>query len=445
MTKQELKLKIIHAIDNLGDRIIKTGKFLYENPELGYKEYNGTAHIAQVLEKAGYAVEKNIAVTGVKAQVLEKKEGPTLAVLGELDAIICKEHQDSDSKTGAVHACGHNIQVAAMAGIAMAFQETSALEYLGGNVMFMAVPAEEFVEMEFRSDLKDKGVVSYFGGKQEMVARGLFDDIDISMMIHAQNLPEGKKAITAPTGNGFIGKKIKFTGQEAHAGSSPEEGVNALNAAMLAINNIHVQRETFLDRDRVRVHPIITKGGDMVNVVPADVRMECYVRARTLESLNMTNSKVDRAIKAGAMAVGAGVEIEDIPGYLPLLNDPSLDRLFRDNLTSLCGNEVIVQGGDFTGSFDFGDISHLMPCLHPFTGGVQGSLHSKNFNITDPETAYLMPAKTLAMTIIDLLWHDAKEAMNIISDFKPMMDKEQYLNWLKKTEKKEFFDFSSES
>jgi len=442
MIKQELKQKIIHAIDDLSEQIIKTGNFLYENPELGYKEHNGTTYIARVLEEAGYGVEKNIAVTGVKAKIPEKKQGPTIAVLGELDAIVCKEHPDSQTETGAVHACGHHVQVAVMTGIALAFQKTAALKYLGGNVIFMAVPAEEFVEMEFRSDLKEKGRVSYFGGKQEMVTRGLFDDIDISMMMHSLNLPQGKKVLTAPTGNGFIGKKIKFIGKESHAGSAPEEGVNALNAAMLAINNIHVQRETFLDQDRVRVHPIITKGGDVVNVVPADVRMECYVRARTIEGLDNANLKVDRAIKAGAMAVGAGVEIEDMPGYLPLLNEPALDILLQDNVSSFCGDDVIEHGIDFTGSFDFGDISHLMPSLHPFIGGVQGSLHSKNFSVKDPQTAFLLPAKALAMTIIDLLWDDAQKAGDIISRFNPVMDKDQYLKWLKKTEKNEFIDFS---
>jgi amidohydrolase len=442
MIKQDLKQKIIQAIDDLEEQIIKTGDFLYKNPELGYKECKGTDYVARVLEEAGYGVEKNIAVTGVKAKIPEKRQGPTIAVLGELDAIVCKEHPDAQDKTGAVHACGHHIQTAVMTGVALAFQKTAALKYLGGNVVFMAVPSEEFVEMEFRTGLKEKGLVSYFGGKQEMVTRGLFDDIDISMMMHSLNLPKGKKVITAPTGNGFIGKKIKFIGQESHAGSAPEEGVNALNAAMLAINNIHAQRETFLDQDRVRVHPIITKGGDVVNVVPADVRMECYVRARTIEGLDNANSKVDRAIKAGAMAVGAGVEIEDMPGYLPLLNEPALDILLQDNVASLCGEDVIEQGIDFTGSFDFGDISHLMPCLHPFIGGVQGSLHSKNFGVKDVQTAFLMPVKALAMTIIDLLWDDAKNADKIISNFKPVMDKDHYLKWLKKTEKKEFIPCS---
>lgn len=440
MTREALKREAARAIDALAETIIGTGEFLYANPELGYKEEKGTAHIAGLLERSGLRVTQNIAVTGVKAQVPEVKPGPTIALLGELDAIVCREHPDALAETGAVHACGHNIQVAVMAGVALAFQTIEAFRHLAGNIVFMAVPAEEFVEMEFRGELKEKGVLRYFGGKQEMVVRGLFDGIDMAMMMHAMDLGEGKDALIAPSGNGFIGKKIKFKGLESHAGSAPEEGVNALNAAMLAINNIHAQRETFADRDRVRVHPIITRGGDVVNVVPADVRMECYVRARTAESLTGANAKVDRAVKAGAMAVGAGVEIEDMPGYLPLLGDAGLDRLLEENLGSLCGDGAITYGGDFTGSFDFGDISHLMPSLHPFFGGVSGSLHSKAFRITDRKKAYLLPAKALAMTLIDLLWDDAASAAKIIEEFRPAMDREEYLQWLKKTEKKSCLD-----
>ena len=116
---------------------------------------------------------------------------------------------------------------------------------------------------------------------------------------------------------------------------------------MLAINNIHAQRETFSDSERIRVHPIITKGGDIVNVVPADVRMETYVRGRTIDGLLDANKKVDRAISAGAMAVGAEVSIKDIPGYLPLLQNIELDGIFRENAIYLAGIDSIIEGGDF--------------------------------------------------------------------------------------------------
>lgn len=356
--------------------------------------------------------------------------------MGELDAVSCPEHKDADSETGAVHACGHNIQIAAMIGAAAGLINSGAAEHLTGSVKFLAVPAEEFIELAFRSELKNKGKITYFGGKQELIKTGFFDKTDIAMMIHALNIPEDKKILIGPKGNGFIGKEVKFIGKEAHAGSAPEEGINALNAAMLAINNIHAQRETFSDQDRIRVHPIITKGGDIVNVVPSDVRIESYVRGRTINSLIDANKKVNRAIKAGALAVGADVEITDIPGYLPLLDNTELDDLLRDNAIEISGKESIIEGGDFTGSFDFGDISHIIPALHPMTGGVEGGLHTREFRITDFDAAYIYPAKAMAMTIIDLLFNNAENAHKIINNFEPVMTKEEYLAFMESVSEK---------
>ena len=322
-----------------------------------------------------------------------------------------------------------------MIGAATGIVKSSVFKEFSGSVVFMAVPAEEFIELAFRSELKNNGDITYFGGKQELIKKGFFDSIDISMMIHSLSLPPDKKVLIGPRGNGFIGKEIRFKGKESHAGSAPEEGINALNAAMLAINNIHAQRETFSDSERIRVHPIITKGGDIVNVVPADVRMETYVRGRTIDGLLDANKKVDRAISAGAMAVGAEVSIKDIPGYLPLLQNIELDGIFRENAIYLAGIDSIIEGGDFTGSFDFGDISHIMPSLHPMIGGISGGLHTRNFKLTDPETAYILPAKAMAMTVVDLLYDGAAKAKKIIDNFKPLMTKKQYLDFMESVSK----------
>lgn len=216
-------------------------------------------------------------------------------------------------------------------------------------------------------------------------------------------------------------------GKESHAGSAPHEGINALNSALLAINNVNALRETFKESERVRFHPIITKGGDIVNVVPADVEMESYVRARTINGILDANTRINTALKAGAMANGAQVEITDIPGYLPILKQPQLDSLMKTNLEFLGLEGKIVDGGDFTGSFDFGDVSHLMPAIHPMIDGVTGALHTRNFELIDAELACIIPAKAMAMTVIDLLFDNAAEAKNILNSFTPVMTKEEYL------------------
>ena len=362
--------------------------------------------------------------------------------MGELDAVSCPDHKDADPETGAVHACGHNIQTAVMIGAAAGIIKSGASSFLSGSINFTAVPAEEFIELAFRSGLKDKGEITYFGGKQELIKKGFYDKTDIAVMMHALNIPSDKCFLIGPKGNGFIGKEIKFIGKEAHAGSAPEDGINALNAAMLAINNIHAQRETFSDHDRIRVHPIITKGGDIVNVVPSDVRIESYVRGRTIKGLLDANKKVDRAINAGALAVGADTEINDIPGYLPLLDNTDLDDILRENIIQLSGNDSIIEGGDFTGSFDFGDISHIMPALHPMTGGVEGGLHTRDFKITDKEKAYILPAKAMAMTVIDLLYDNAEKAESVIKNFNPSMTKEEYLEYMQSVSLKKYFKSS---
>jgi amidohydrolase len=426
MEKQALKEKICQMIDAHHVEIIEAGEKIYSHPELGYKEEFATQIMVEAFEKLGFLVEKNIAVTGCRARSKNEKAGPRIAVLGELDAIVCKEHQDADPVTGAIHACGHNIQAAAMLGTAIGLVKSGAMDILDGAIEFMAVPAEEFVELEFRDQLRKTDKIRYFGGKQELIYKGYFDDVDISMMVHALNLP-GKTFLTGGKGNGFIGKKVNFIGKEAHAGSAPQDGINALNAAMLALNNIHAQRETFPEAERIRVHPIITKGGDIVNVVPADVRMELYVRGRTIPGIITANEKVNRSLLAGAMAIGAQVEIEEIPGYMPLLTVPALDEIFESNAGSLVDSDTIISGGDFTGSFDFGDVSHLIPTLHPFVSGVQGALHTREFANTDPELTYLTSAKVMAMTIVDLLFDGAEQAKQIVEDFEPKMTKDEYL------------------
>jgi metal-dependent amidase/aminoacylase/carboxypeptidase family protein len=188
----------------------------------------------------------------------------------------------------------------------------------------MAVPAEEFVEIEHRMDLRRRGVIEFLGGKPEMLRLGHFDDVDMAMLVHAASASPGPKLLTDSTTNGFVAKTVRFKGRSAHAGMAPHQGVNALNALALAIMNINAQRETFREDDVVRVHQIVTRGGDVVNVVPDDVRMEMFVRARSVEAIRDAHDKVDRALRAAAMAVGAEVEIVTVPGYLPRVRETAL-------------------------------------------------------------------------------------------------------------------------
>lgn len=439
MNINELKKQVIQAIEENKDKIIEASRSIYSTPEFGYKEFETTKTAVNFLKDLGLDVEENIAVTGCKAVISSGKPGPNIAILGELDAISCVTHKDA-VETGAVHACGHNNQMGGMLGAALGLAKSGVLKELVGDVTLIGTPSEEFVELEYRSSLRAEGKLSYFGGKQELIKKGYFDDVDMAMMFHSSDM-DGKDALIGPVSNGFIGKTIKFIGKESHAGSAPEEGINALNAAVLAMNNIHAQRETFKDTDKVRVHPIITKGGSIVNSVPDDVQMESYVRARTIKGMIDSNKKVDRALKAGAFAVGAKVEITSIPGYLPILNYPEYDEIFKENLLFLgITEDSIIKGGDFTGSFDLGDVSHIMPTIHPMIGGVKGNLHTRDFETIDENIAYIMPAKAMALTVVDLLYSNADKAKKILDDFTPKMTKEEYLNFLESVDTVELFE-----
>jgi len=430
MDKKELKERVIKAIEENKDKIIAAGRKIYANPEYGYKEFETAKTVVEYFKnELNLEVEEKIAYTGCRARINEDKNGPKVAILGELDGITSPEHPDAN-EIGATHTCGHNVQIAGMLGAATGLIKSGVFKELDGKIDFIATPAEEFIELAYRSQLRADGHIKYFGGKQELIRIGAFDDVDMSIMFHVMDTGD-KKVLVAPESNGFIGKEIKFIGKEAHAGSAPSEGINALNAAMLAINNVHAQRETFKEADRVRFHPIITKGGDIVNVVPADVRMESYVRARTIESILDANKKVNRALIAGAMAVGAQIEITEIPGYLPILKHDNMEKVLRDNLYFLgFTDDDIINGGDFTGSFDFGDVSHIIPTLHPMFGGVKGALHTREYCIADEEYAYLAPAKAMALTVVDLLYDNANIGKEILKNFKPTMTKEEYLTYM---------------
>ena len=341
--------------------------------------------------------------------------------------MVCPLHPQADRETGAAHSCGHNSQIAAMLGAAMGLAPLA--DQLDGDVAFVAVPAEEYVELEYRERLQQEGQIRFFGGKQELLRQGLLDDIDMGMMIHSHAGVRDRRFLIGCDSSGFLGKLIRFTGREAHAGARPFDGINALNAAALSLLAINSQRETFREKDRIRVHPIITKGGDLVNIVPADVRMETYVRGTNLEAILDASEKVNRSLRGCAYAIGAQVDIQEMPGYLPLIQDPDLSALFAANAETLLGAGTNIYGQELMGATDAGDVSSLMPFIHISTGGYDGDAHSKAFTICDPEMAYVMPARAMAMTVIDLLWDGAAKARAIRESFRPKFTRETYLQF----------------
>ena len=427
MDKDLLKAKVCAAIDDSAAEIEALANSIADEPELGFKEVKTSAKVVEFFRVLGLEPQTGFAINGVKARAKGCKPGPTAAVIGELDAVGCPDSCKADPMTGAAHACGHNLQIAAMAGAACGIMKSGVMEQLAGDAVFFAVPAEEYIEIAYRKKLREQGKLHFLSGKGQLIYEGAFDDIDMAMQMHAdKNMPEPTVSV-GESSNGFLGKTVRYVGKTAHAADAPDEGINALNAAMLGLMGINALRETFREDDVVRVHPIITKGGDFVNSVPADVRMELYVRAKTMAAIEKTHKKVDAALKAGGDAIGAETIVETLPGMMPLSCNARLNELFVENSKQAWPGIAIKDAGHFSASTDMGDVSHIIPVIHPFIGGTNGLLHTADFKAVDFKAAVLLPAKAFAMTLIDLLYDDAQEAKAIIDNFEPILTKEEYI------------------
>lgn len=430
MDNRALKERVLQTIDENRERIIDAGRAIFAHPELGYKEHFASELVQTVFSELGLPYQTGLGLTGVKARAAGRDHRATVAVMGELDAVVSPLHPNADKQTGAAHACGHNAQITTMLGAAMGLCLSGAMEQLDGDLAFLAVPAEEFVELEYRQKLRDEGKVEFVGGKQQLIAEGAFDDVDMAMMVHSYCSPDVRSSVVGAPSSGFVGKIVQYTGKEAHAGVEPENGVNALNAAMLGLMAVNAQRETFKDDDGIRVHPIITKGGDLVNIVPADVRIETYVRGRGIDAIVDASKKVDRALRGGAMAVGAEVEIVQLPGYLPIDTNRQMDALFMQNAAALVGEKNVVDASAIPaggGSSDVGDLSLVIPTIQPVAGGFSGTAHAMDFLVCDEEMAYINPAKMMACTVVDLLCDGAEAACQVKAEYKPTYTKETYL------------------
>jgi amidohydrolase len=431
MDRATLKRQVCEAIDARRDEILALAEDIRLHPELGYKEQRTAALVSQHLARLGIAHQTGLAITGVKGVVTGDAPGPTIAYMGELDSVLVRDHPDADPETGAAHACGHNAQIANLLAVAYGLVESGILPHLSGRVALMAVPSEEYVEVAYRLGLKEQGQIEFLGGKPEMVRLGAFDDVDMAFMTHQASRESGKLSVAGPS-NGCVVKLIRYLGRAAHAGGSPHLGINALKAATLGLQAIDAIRETFCDSDHIRVHPIVTQGGELVNVIPADVRLETYVRGASIEAIVEAANKVDRCLQAGAMALGAQVQIRTLPGYLPRLACPRFAQAYRENAVALVGEDGWWEPTFMAGSTDMGDISHIMPAIEAHAAGFCGTGHGADYMPCDPELAYITPAKAAAMTLVDLLADGAQRANEMLDGFEPAMSKDEYLAFMRR-------------
>lgn len=411
----DIKTLLIDAVAAHRDEMFEAEQHIFKNAESGFREWKTNAYMTEKFEAMGYTLTQAGNIPGFITDLDTGRPGPKICIMAELDSLIVPDHPDAVPETGAAHSCGHHAQCAALLGVAAALKAPGALDGMSGSIRLATVPAEELIEIGYRESLRRDGIIKYFGGKVEFLYRGLLDDVDIIFMVHTSPAHEGGFGI-GPGNNGCITKNITYKGRAAHAGGAPHRGVNALYAAQMGLAGINALRETFQDKDHIRVHPIITEGGQAVNAIPDRVKLESYVRGSNLEAIVAENRKVNRALASGAAAVGAEVLLSDRFGYMPLQNDKNLAALAVECMAQVVPEDKISPNEPWSsGSTDMGDMSTLMPVLHPMVGGASGVGHGNDYRIADPETALVKCAQFQALFAHKLLSDDAKAAKEVIA------------------------------
>lgn len=415
----------ISAVDKHKRLILNAERYIWENPETGFREIKTSKYMEEQFIKLGYDLILAENIPGFYTVLDTGTPGPEILVLGELDSIICPTHKDADPVTGAVHSCGHNAQCAALLGVAAALKEPDVLNKLCGKIRLCAVPAEELLEIEYRTNLMKEGKIKYFGGKTEFLYRGYFDGVDIALMIHTTD----DNFCTMLGGVGCLAKHIIYKGVASHAGGSPWDGKNALYAATCGINACNALRETFKDSDVIRFHPIITHGGDIVNAIPERVDIESYVRGMSFDAIAESNKRLNQALIGAALSLGNNIEIIDKPGYAPHKNDDNMIKLAKDAFSLTFPDKKLVEKNYYSsGSTDMGDLSQIMPVVHPYAPGAKGNAHGSDYIIENPETACVDSAKWQLGMLYLLLTDNASRAKDIIKNFKPnFKNKDEYL------------------
>ncbi|MEK4712758.1 M20 family metallopeptidase [Sporosarcina sp. FSL K6-5500] len=325
---------LFHSIEQNHDLYIQTSQEIHANPEIGNEEVYASAKHVALLEDAGFEVKTAVAghETSFYAVKDSGKEGPTIAYLAEYDAL-----------PGLGHACGHNIigTTSVAAGIALA----EALPETGGRVVVLGTPAEE-------------------GGpngsaKGSFVRHGYLKDVDVALMIH----PSGK---TATTGESLAVDPLDFHfyGKPAHASGSPEQGINALDAVIQLFNGINALRQQL--PSEVRIHGIITHGGDAPNIIPEYASARFYIRAESWQKTVETSDRVRNIAEGAALATGATVKIERFQNEVKdLVLNSVLDETLHVELETL-GEVVHTEKRKGKGSTDAGNISYVVPTAHPY-------------------------------------------------------------------------------
>jgi amidohydrolase len=374
MLPPDLSKAIDDAVERERAALAKLSRDIHANPELRFEEHKASGWIAELLRARGFDVEQGVA--GMPTALRARKgsgKGGRVAILGEYDAL---------PEIG--HACGHNLIATGAVGAFLA--AASVVEKAGGEVVFLGTPAEEGG-----------------GGKIKMIQAGVFEGIEAAMMFH----PWDRDVLAHPA-LASIWLAMTFRGAPSHAAATPHEGKSALQACMDTFRLVDGQRVLF--RDGVRVHGYITNGGQAVNIIPELAACEFSVRARDIQELARVHAIVERCAKAAAMASDVKVEIVARQGYRDMRNNMSIARRFGAHANTLGRKPKETDTTIGAGSTDMGDVSHVVPSIHPYMAIVdegESMCHEHRFAEAAGSdrglSTALDAAKALARTAVELL------------------------------------------
>lgn len=382
-----MKKLLVKELNHIETELWEMSDHLYENPELGDQEFKSMNLLVDYLRKHHFEVEIGIVdrPTAFKAEFKSEKPGPTIAYLAEYDAL-----------PGVGHGCGHNVigTMSVGAGIIL----SKLVNEIGGSIVVLGTPAEETN-----------------GAKVPMSAAGVFDDIDVAMILHPGN-------ISAESGDSLAMDAIQYeyTGKSSHAAASPEKGINALDSVIQLFNGINALRE-HVSSD-VRMHGVISEGGQAANVVPDKAIAQFYIRAGERKTLNDVVKKVENIAQGAALMTGATLEISNYElSYDNMITNKVLSKAFTENLQVISDEPIEKAKLDF-GSIDMGNVSQVVPAIHPYISLNDEDLvfHTKEFadqTITsDGHQTIADGALALAQTGYDILT-DAELLIKIKSEF----------------------------
>lgn len=377
---QSLKDQACASIDQMAEKIVTVSKEIWENPELGLQEVKASKLLCDILDESGLPTERGIAgmPTAFRTEFEGTTPGPRVAILAEYDAL-----------PGMGHACGHNIIASSALGATLALNLLR--DQLPGTVRMLGTPAEE-------------SAVENAGGKVPILKTGHLDDIDAAIMIH----PGSRTTAARRPSLAARALKIEFHGRASHAASSPEKGINALDAVIQTFNAISMLRQQV--RPDARIHGVITHGGETPNIIPPYTAARIRVRARDAVYLQDLYNRVLACAEGAAKATGCTLEWkEDVHPYHNTVPNDVISTLIDDNLHALGLPVDQIDPTDGTGSTDFGNVSQFVPSSFAYLGIVPKGTPGHSIEIREAagsrvgSEAAINGAKLLAMTAIDLL------------------------------------------